>query len=236
MIRKKNPPTRLQAQRKISGYSQRELAEKVGISVRTLQQYEIRAKDINKAAGMTLLALAKAAVGLVFGSIATVADAVNNLTDAASSVITLVGFRLARKKPDADHPYGHGRAEYISGLVMAFIVLMLGFTLAKDSAVQIFKPKAMEFSYITVAVLALAVIAKLWLSRFFKALQRQTGSATFAAASADSRNDTLSTFAVLVSVLVFKFTSLNIDGITGLAVSVFIEIIESCIINIVSYF
>ena len=171
-----------------------------------------------------LLALAKAAVGLVFGSIATVADAVNNLTDAASSVITLVGFRLARKKPDADHPYGHGRAEYISGLVMAFIVLMLGFTLAKDSAVQIFKPKAMEFSYITVAVLALAVIAKLWLSRFFKALQRQTGSATFAAASADSRNDVITTLAVLVSLVVYRVWGINIDGIAGLGVSVFILI------------
>lgn len=171
-----------------------------------------------------LLALFKALAGILFNSIALVADAVNNMTDAASSVITLIGFKLAAKKPDSDHPYGHGRIEYISGLVMSFIVLMLGVTLVKNSALCIISPDAILFSWLTVVVLVVSILAKLWLSFFYKKLEKETGSKTFAAASADSRNDTLSTFAVLVSVLVFKFTSLNIDGITGLAVSVFIVI------------
>ena len=171
-----------------------------------------------------LLALSKAVVGIIFGSIATVADAVNNLTDAASSVITLVGFKLASKKPDADHPYGHGRVEYISGLIMAFIVLMLSFTLAKDSVMQIIKPKEMVFSYLSVAVLGVAVFAKLWLSVFFKRLQKLTGSATFSAASADSRNDMLMTAAVILSLVVYKIFNVNIDGYAGLVVSVVIFI------------
>lgn len=169
-----------------------------------------------------LLALAKATVGILFSSIATVADAVNNLTDAASSVITLVGFKLAAKKPDEDHPYGHGRIEYISGLVMAFIVLMLGLTLAKDSVMQIIKPKAVVFSWVGVIVLCLAIVGKLWLSLFFKKLKDLTGSSAFAAASADSRNDVVTTAAVLVSLFVFKISGVNIDGIAGALVSVFI--------------
>ena len=171
-----------------------------------------------------LLALSKAVVGIIFGSIATVADAVNNLTDAASSIITLVGFKLASKKPDADHPYGHGRVEYISGLIMAFIVLMLSFTLAKDSIVQIIKPEKMEFSYLSITVLGIAVFAKLWLSFFFGALQKLTGSATFMAAAADSRNDMIMTAAVIVSLVVYKVFGVNIDGYTGLVVSVVIFI------------
>ncbi len=171
-----------------------------------------------------LLALAKATIGILFASIATVADAVNNLTDAASSVITLVGFKLAAKKPDADHPYGHGRIEYISGLIMAFIVLMLGFILAKDSVLQIISPEPIIFSWVSVIVLALAIFSKLWLSFFFKRLQKLTGSTAFAAASADSRNDVITTAAVLLSLAVFKIFGWNIDGVAGLAVSVFIII------------
>ncbi len=171
-----------------------------------------------------LLALAKAVIGILFCSIATVADAVNNLTDAASSVITLVGFKLAAKKPDEDHPYGHGRIEYISGLIMAFIVLMLGLVLAKDSVMQIFKPQPIVFSWVGVAVLSLAILGKLWLSLFFKKLKNLTGSSAFAAASIDSRNDCLTTAAVLLSLFIFKLFSINIDGIAGALVSVFIII------------
>jgi len=169
-----------------------------------------------------LLALSKAIIGILFCSIATVADAVNNLTDAASSVITLVGFKLAAKKPDEDHPYGHGRIEYISGLIMAFIVLMLGLVLAKDSVMQIIKPKTIVFSWVGAAVLVLAIGGKLWLSLFFKKLKELTGSSAFAAASIDSRNDVIMTAAVLVSLFVFKLFGVNIDGIAGVLVSVFI--------------
>lgn len=171
-----------------------------------------------------LLALFKALAGLLFHSIALVADAVNNMTDAASSVITLIGFKLSVKKPDSDHPYGHGRIEYISGLVMSFIVLMLGITLVKSAVTRIIHPESIVFSWLTVVILAVSVLGKLWLSLFYKRLEKETGSKTFAAASADSRNDTLSTFAVLLSTLVYAFTKVNIDGITGLAVSVFIVI------------
>lgn len=171
-----------------------------------------------------LLALAKAVIGILFCSIATVADAVNNLTDAASSVITLVGFKLAAKKPDEDHPYGHGRIEYISGLIMAFIVLMLGLFLAKDSVLQIIKPQPIVFSWVGVAVLVVAIGGKLWLSLFFKKLKDMTGSSAFAAASVDSRNDVITTAAVLLSLFVFKIFGVNIDGVAGALVSVFIII------------
>lgn len=171
-----------------------------------------------------LLAFFKAIAGIVFHSIALVADAVNNMTDAASSVITLIGFKLSAKKPDGDHPYGHGRIEYISGLLMSFIVLMLGITLVKSAVTRIIEAEPIMFSWLTVIVLVVSILGKLWLSLFYKRLEKETGSKTFSAASADSRNDTLSTLAVLLSTLVYAFTKLNIDGITGLAVSVFIVI------------
>lgn len=169
-----------------------------------------------------LLALAKAAAGLMFGSISLVADAANNLTDAAGSIITLLGFKLAAKKPDRDHPYGHGRMEYLSGLLMAFVVLMLGISLLKSSFTRILHPEGLTFSYLSVAVMVLSILGKLWLSLFYKKLQKLTGSATFGAASADSRNDVISTLAVLCSTVIYATTSLNIDGYIGLAVSLFI--------------
>ena len=171
-----------------------------------------------------LLALCKAVAGLVFGSIALVADAANNLTDAASSVITLIGFKLAAKKPDSEHPYGHGRIEYLSGLLMSFIVLLLGLSLAKGSIRRIFAPVAPKFSFLSIAVMIAAILAKLWLSLFNKKLHKLTGSAAFEAVAADSRNDCLSTLAVLLSTVIYALTEWNIDGITGLAVSIFILI------------
>ncbi len=187
--------------------------------------YRTKCGTVGGAVGIAvnlLLALSKAVIGLLFCSIATVADAVNNLTDAASSVITLVGFKLAAKKPDDDHPYGHGRIEYISGLIMAFIVLLLGLVFAKDSVLQIIKPKTIVFSWVGVIVLVLAIAGKLWLSLFFKKLKELTGSSAFAAASIDSRNDVVTTAAVLLSLFVFKVFGINIDGVAGIMVSIFI--------------
>ncbi len=169
-----------------------------------------------------LLAGTKALAGWLFGSIALVADAANNLTDAASSIITLFGFKLAARKPDRDHPYGHGRMEYLSGMMMAFLVLMLGFSLLKGSVSQILHPESLVFSYLSVAIMVLGIVGKLWLSLFFKKLQKLTGSATFGAASADSRNDVLSTLAVLCSTVIFAVTNINLDGYIGLLVSLFI--------------
>ena len=169
-----------------------------------------------------LLALGKAVAGLLFGSIALVADAANNLTDAAGSIITLLGFKLAAKKPDRDHPYGHGRMEYLSGLMMAFVVLLLGLALLKSSVEQILHPEAMTFSYLSVTVMAVSILGKLWLTLFYKKLQKLTGSATFGATATDSRNDAITTAAVLVSTVIYAVWGLNIDGYTGLAVSLLI--------------
>ena len=186
-----------------------------------------RAGTVGGAVGIAvnlLLAAVKAVIGILFGSISVVADAVNNLTDAASSIITAFGFKLAGKKPDADHPYGHGRFEYISGLCMAFIVLILGLSLLRDSVKQIISPKEMQFSWLSVILLMLAIGAKLWLSLFFKKMSVLTGSATFLAASVDSRNDVITTLSVVISLIVFKIWGINIDGFAGVAVSVFILI------------
>lgn len=169
-----------------------------------------------------LLALSKASAGLIFHSIALVADAANNMTDAASSIITLIGFKLSGKKPDSEHPYGHGRVEYISGLIMSFIVLLLGLSLIKSSVQRILTPEPPEFSWLTITVLIVSICAKLWLSVFYKKFQNLTGSATFAAASADSRNDVITTSAVLLSTVIYAVSDFNIDGYTGAIVSVFI--------------
>lgn len=171
-----------------------------------------------------LLALSKAAAGLLFGSIALVADAANNITDAAGGIITLFGFKLSAKKPDSDHPYGHGRMEYVSALVMAFVILMLGLSLMKSSFEQILSPEPLTVSALSIGVMTVGILAKLWLSLFYKKLQKITGSATFGATSADSRNDVISTAAVLASTIFYAFSSINIDGYVGLVVSLFILI------------
>ena len=194
---------------------------------RTAAAQRLRCGAVGGAVGIVvnlLLALSKAAAGWLFGSIALVADAANNITDAASGVITLFGFKLAAKKPDSDHPYGHGRIEYISGLVMAFVVLMLGLSLLTGSFERILHPEKLTVSYLSIGVMTVGIVGKLWLSLFYKKLQKLTGSATFGAASADSRNDVISTAAVLISTLIYAFTELNIDVYTGLAVSIFILI------------
>ncbi|MBR5782811.1 MAG: cation transporter [Clostridia bacterium] len=194
---------------------------------RTRVQERLRLGTVGGAVGIVvnaILAVAKAAAGVLFGSIALVADAANNITDAASGIITLFGFKLAGKEPDSDHPYGHGRMEYISGLVMAFVVLLLGLSLFKSSFERILNPETLTVSFISIGVMVLGIAGKLWLSVFYKKMQKKTGSATFGAASADSRNDVISTLAVLVSTLVYAFTQLNIDGYTGLLVSIFILI------------
>ena len=192
---------------------------------RTPTERRLRIGTVGGACGIIanlLLSVIKLMAGIVFHSIALVADAVNNVTDAASSVITFVGFKLSAKKPDSDHPYGHGRVEYVSGLVMAFMVLVLGLTLAKSALERVLSPEPLIFSYLGVAAMVISIVVKLWLSVFYKKLQTETDSSTFGAASCDSRNDVISTSAVLVCTLIYAFTDVNLDGIVGLAVSVFI--------------
>ena len=169
-----------------------------------------------------LLFAMKLAVGTLSGSVAITADAMNNLSDATSSVVTLIGFKLAEKPADEHHPYGHARYEYLSGLAVAGMILIIGFELAKTSVQKIFAPTPVDFSLPVAVVLAASIGIKLWLCLFNRALGRLIGSTTLQATAADSRNDAISTSAVLAAALIEAFTSWQIDGFMGLAVAVFI--------------
>lgn len=183
---------------------------------------------VGRLAGVTgilcncLLFLAKFLTGWVLGAVSIMADAVNNLSDAASSVVTLLGFRLARRPADRDHPYGHARYEYLSGLVVAALILLIGAELVRSSVGKILHPEPIDVSWVTVAVLAASVAVKLWMAAFFRTLGRRIRSTTLLATAVDSRNDVAATSAVLLGCLVTRWWGLNVDGYVGLAVAVFI--------------
>ena len=169
-----------------------------------------------------LLFLGKVTAGTLAGSVAIAADGWNNLSDAASSIVTVLGFRFSRKPADAHHPYGHARAEYLSGLCVAVLILFIGVELGKSSVSKIFSPEPVEFTGLTLAVLLGSIGMKLWMSLFVGRLGRLIGSKTLAATSADSRNDVIATSAVLLSCLVGQFFHISIDGWMGLGVAAFI--------------
>ena len=169
-----------------------------------------------------LLFLGKVLAGWLAGSVAVAADGFNNLTDAASSIVTWLAFRISRKPADAHHPYGHARAEYLSGLWVAVLILFIGVELAKSSVSKILTPAAVELSGVTLWVLIGSIGVKLWMALFVGKLGRIIGSRALAATAADSRNDVIATSAVLVSLLAGKFFRIRIDGWTGLAVAAFI--------------
>lgn len=169
-----------------------------------------------------ILCTGKIAVGTLTGSLSITADGINNLSDAGSSVITLVGFKMAGKPADKDHPFGHARIEYISGLIVAFIILLLGAELCKSSVSKILNPEEPVFSYAMILILAVSILVKMWLSRFNMKLADRISSAAMKATSADSLNDVISTSAVLASVIITKISGWNIDGFMGLAVAAFI--------------
>ena len=169
-----------------------------------------------------LLFAGKLIVGTVAGSVSITADAMNNLSDASSAIVTLIGFKLAEKPADDDHPYGHARYEYLSGLAVAAMIVVIGFELAKSSVEKIFAPAPVAFSAVTAAVLAASIAVKLWLSLFNRQLGRHIGSKTLLATAADSRNDVLTTAAVLVAAVIEQVTNLSVDGVVGLAVALFI--------------
>ena len=169
-----------------------------------------------------LLFGAKILVGTLSGSLAITADAMNNLMDASSSVVTLVGFKLAERPADEDHPYGHARFEYLSGLTVAALILLVGVELAKSSLDKILHPSAVDMSAVTVGVLVGSIALKFWLSRFNTKLGKLIGSGTLEATAADSRNDCIATGAVLLSALLQMFTPWRLDGWFGLAVALFI--------------
>ena len=169
-----------------------------------------------------LLSAGKFFAGVVTGSIAITADAFNNLSDAGSSVVTLVGFKLAGQKADDGHPFGHGRAEYLAGLLVSLMILLVGLELGKTSIGKILRPEAVDFSLVSVAILAASILVKLWMSHFNRVLGKKLGSAAMAATAADSLSDVVATSAVLAGTLAGHFAHLSNDGWAGAVVAVFI--------------
>ena len=170
----------------------------------------------------TILCLGKLVAGLVSGSVAMIADAINNLSDAASSVVTLVGFRLAGQQADQEHPFGHGRMEYLAGLIVSMTILLMGFELGKSSIEKIFHPETLTFSWVAIAILVLSILVKLWMFRFQRTLGEAIQSEAMYATAADSLSDSIATSVVLIATILGHFFSLQIDGFAGLLVAVFI--------------
>ena len=169
-----------------------------------------------------LLFAGKLIIGTVSGSVSIRADAVNNLSDASSNLVTLVAFRLASKPEDAEHPYGHARIEYLSGLAVAAMILIIGVELAKESFHKILHPEPVAFSWALVAVLVLSIGVKLWMAMFNRSLGRKIKSTSLLATAADSRNDVITTGAVLLAAVAARLTGLELDGYVGLLVAAFI--------------
>lgn len=170
------------------------------------------------------LFLIKFLTGLLLGSISIMADAVNNLSDAGSSVITLIGFKISGKPADNEHPYGHARMEYICGLIVSFIIVFLGLQLIGSSFNKILHPAEVEVNAVMLFVLVVSIGVKLWQGIFNRTLGKKIDSAALQATAADSLNDVYATSAVLISALIMKFTGLRLDGWMGLAVAIFITV------------
>ena len=169
------------------------------------------------------LFLGKVIIGTLSGSVSITADAMNNLSDAASSIVTLVGFKLAEQPADAEHPYGHARYEYLAGLVVSVTILAIGLSLLKESALKVLHPTPVAFSWLSIGVLAASIGVKLWMSRFNKTIGQRINSETLMATAADSRNDVLTTSAVLLSTVLSHLTGWDVlDGLMGVGVAAFI--------------
>lgn len=171
-----------------------------------------------------LLAVLKYVAGIISGSISVTADAINNLSDAGASIISLVGVKLSAKPADKGHPYGHGRVEYISALAVAFLVLLMGIELFKSSVDKIVNPVPVKFSIVSLCILIFSILAKLWLGFFNKKLGEKINSAPMMAVMKDSFSDCLATGVAAVSIVVSAFSDLNVDGYLGLIVACFIFI------------
>jgi len=169
-----------------------------------------------------LLFAGKLTVALLSGSVAIIADAFNNLSDAGSSVVTIVGFKLSGKKPDNQHPFGHGRFEYVSGFIVSMAIILVGFELARSSVKGIVSPNTVGFSITTVVILVASMIVKLYMALYNNKLASIFDSATMKAVMKDSRNDVVATGTVLASLLISHYTTLSLDSYAGLLVSLFI--------------
>lgn len=171
-----------------------------------------------------LLSVFKLIIGVIASSMSIISDALNNISDAGSSIVTMLGFKMSQKKVDADHPWGHGRMEYISAFIVDILIILVGFELLQSSVDKIINPELPSISNVTIILLVVAILVKLWLFVFYKKIAKTISSAAIKGNAYDSISDSISTFAVLVSALVAKFMSISIDGYVSLLVSVFILI------------
>ncbi len=169
-----------------------------------------------------LLAAGKFTVGFLFGAISVQADAVNNLSDAGSQIISLVTFKMASKPADRDHPFGHARIEYVTSMIVSFLILLVGWELLSSSVDKVFHPAETVFSWLSVAVLGVSVLVKLWLCIFNRKIAKKIDSQVMRATAADSLSDAGATFAVLVATLIYKFTSFDPDAYMGILVALLI--------------
>lgn len=171
-----------------------------------------------------LLSVFKLIIGVIASSMSIISDALNNISDAGSSIVTMLGFKMSQKKVDADHPWGHGRMEYISAFIVDILIILVGFELLQSSVDKIINPELPSISNVTIILLVVAILVKLWLFVFYKKIAKTISSAAIKGNAYDSISDSISTFAVLISALVAKFMSISIDGYVSLLVSVFILI------------
>lgn len=194
---------------------------------KSISSPQVRAKYgmLSGFAGITvniILCIVKFAVGAITGSIAITGDAFNNLSDAASSVVSLFGFKLASKPADKEHPYGHGRLEYLCGMAVGALILFMGFELVKSSISKIITPEKTAFSWVAVIVLAVSILGKIWLAVFNKKIGKTINSETIAAVATDSINDIIATTASIVALVLSNYFTLPFDGIFGVIVSGFV--------------
>ena len=169
-----------------------------------------------------ILCSIKIFAGLISGSLSIMADGINNLSDAGSSIVTMVGFKLATLPPDEEHPFGHERIEYISGMIVAFIIVIIGLSLLKSSIEKIINPTPVDANVYVYIILVSSILLKLWQGMFNRKVGKKINSTAILATAQDSLNDVISTFVVLVGIIVSILTSLNIDGYLGILVSLFI--------------
>ncbi|MBQ8496577.1 MAG: cation transporter [Clostridia bacterium] len=185
------------------------------------EKYGVLCGTLGIALNLFLFAV-KIFAGLLSGAISIVADALNNLSDAGSSLVTMLGFKLAAKKPDVHHPFGHGRFEYVSGLFVSMLILLVGFELGKTSIEKIFSPEEIVFSWLSIAILAISIAVKLYMAYYNRIFGKKLASTAMEATAVDALSDSVATSVVLICMLISRFTDANLDAWCGLAVSAFI--------------
>ena len=169
-----------------------------------------------------VLSIGKIIIGILSNSMSILSDGLNNITDAGSSVVTMIGFKMSQKKMDQDHPWGHGRMEYIAAFIVDLLIILVGIELFQSSIDKIIHPLTPNISEIAIVILVIAILAKLWLFVFYRKIAKKIDSSAIQATAYDSISDTVSTSVVLISTLVTKFTGYNIDGYVSILVAGFI--------------